>query len=478
MLNERNRRTLGVLLVLGLLVGLPIAAGAEEKGLQALEDIQSSFRSVAKKVLPSVVEVNVVDVVRRSAPRFRSPFEFFFGPRDRDDSEQREREYRREGLGSGVIVRKTGSKVYVLTNNHVVGSADEISVRLYDERAFEAELIGRDEKKDLALVMFESAGSVPVAELGDSDQVQVGDWALAVGNPYGFESTVTAGIVSAIGRQSVHGSRLGRGFTDYIQTDAAINQGNSGGALVNIRSQVIGINTWIASPSGGSIGLGFAIPINNAKSAIDDFITKGKVEYGWLGITVGGLSEEAAEQLDLVGRDGALVYGVFQGSPAEKAGVLPGDYITRIAGEQVEDPNYLLSIVANLDPGDAARFDLIRDGRPMSVRVRIEARDEEEEIAKRSGKLWPGLSVVPMTDQVREQLDLPANAGKVIVGVVRKGSPADVAGFRTGDLIRKVNGKDVEDVADFYRLLNDSSKRERMFHVYRGGNEILLGLVR
>jgi serine protease Do len=464
-------------LIIGLLSLLSVAAfGQSQQGLQTLETIQSTLRAVAQKVQPTVVEVNVVDVIKRPVQRFDSPFEFFFGPRG-SSAEVKDREFRRQGLGSGVVVRKTGAKVYVLTNNHVVGSADEISVKLTDGRQFEATLVGRDEKKDLALVMFETRESVPVAELGDSDRVQVGDWALAIGNPFGFESTVTLGIVSAVGRPSIPGRRVG-GFTDYIQTDAAINQGNSGGALVDMRGRVVGINTWIASPSGGSVGLGFAIPVNNAKKAIDDFITKGKVEYGWLGITVGELQPQLAEDMKLQGKSGAFVFGVFKDSPAAKAKVMPGDLVTRVGDERISDSRQFLNLVGNLVPGDLIRFDIIRQGRFLRLQVRIEARLEEKELAKLGRSIWPGMSVVKITDRIRQQLDLPKSAGNVIIGVVRKGSPSDVAGFRTGDIIKKLNGKDLRSVADFYRILNDVSTKQLVFNIYRKGSEVLIGLVR
>jgi Do/DeqQ family serine protease len=477
------RKTVCLVVVLALMGGFVAQVTAQstrqaQQGIQALQNIQAAFRAVAQKVQPTVVEVNVVDVVKRPVLRFESPFDFFFGPRgERDSKDRQEREYRRPGLGSGVIVRKTGNKVYVLTNNHVVSSADEIGIKLTDEREFDATLVGRDEKKDLAMVVFETTQSVPVADLGDSDTVEVGDWALAIGNPFGFESTVTVGVISAVGRRSLSGSGVG-GFTDYRQTDAAINQGNSGGALVNIEGQVVGINTWIASPSGGSVGLGFAIPINNAKKAIDDFISKGKVEYGWLGITVGNLSQQVAEDLKVKGTQGALVYGVFKDSPAAKAGVLPGDYITEIDGNEVQDSSHLLSIVGDLPPGKLVQFDLIRDGGRKQLNVKIEARAEEREIDKQSNRLWPGISVVKITERLREQLDLPKSAGEVIVGVVRKGSPSDIAGFRSGDIIKKINGRDVRSVVEFYRLLNDLSKQELMFTVHREGNDIIIGLVR
>lgn len=471
--------SIGMILIVGIgAIAAAQSANQVQQGIQALQNIQAAFRSVAQKVQPTVVEINVVDVVKRPVFRFESPFDFFFGQRgERDPKVKEEREYRRPGLGSGVIVRKTGSRLYVLTNNHVVSSADEITVKLIDGRVFEASLVGRDEKKDLALVVFETPQSVPVAVLGDSDSAEVGDWALAIGNPFGFESTVTVGVISAVGRRSIPGMRIG-GFTDYMQTDAAINQGNSGGALVNIKGQVIGINTWIASPSGGSVGLGFAIPINNAKKAIDDLISKGKVEYGWLGITVGNMPSEVAEDLKVKGKSGALVYGVFKESPAAKAGVLPGDYVTQIGGEDIRDSSHLLRIVGNLAPGKSIRFDLIRDSKQKQLNVNIEARAEETEIAKQRKKIWPGISVVKATDRLRKQLNLSRSAGEVIVGVVRRGSPSDIAGIRSGDIVKKINGSDVRDVAEFYKFLNETSKRQIMFTIFRKGNEILIGLVR
>ena len=227
---------------------------------------QQQFRTVASQTLPVVVEVNVVNRVTQRVGD--SPLDFFFGnPR----GGQQEREFEQPGMGSGVIVARDGTAVYVLTNHHVAGEADEIELVLSDGRSFEAEIVGSDALMDLALVTFETREEVPIAPLGDSSALMAGDWVFAVGNPLGFESTVTSGIISAVGRRPAVGSQIS-GLTDYIQTDAAINQGNSGGALVNLAGEVVGVNTWIASQSGGSIGLGFAIPINNAKRAIDEFI--------------------------------------------------------------------------------------------------------------------------------------------------------------------------------------------------------------
>jgi Do/DeqQ family serine protease len=446
-----------------------------DEGLETLGNIQNAFRAVAAKVLPSVVEIEVVDVVTQRSPR-SNPFFFFFGPREQQErSEPEEREFRREGLGSGVIVRHDGNKVYVLTNDHVVGEAEEIRVNLNDGRGYSAELVGRDSRRDLALIVFESREAIPVAELGDSDMVQVGDWALAVGNPLGFESTVTAGIISAKGRRPIAGSQ--GGFNEYIQTDAAINQGNSGGALVNIGGEVIGINTWIASRTGGNIGLGFAIPINAAARVIDEFITKGKVEYGWLGINVGPVSDAMEADLDLAGRSGAFVYSVYRDSPADRGGVLPGDYVTVIDGEPIDDTQELLRIVGNLAPGHRAAFRVVRYGRTENLTIRIAVRDEDSAIETRASKLFPGLSVTPITSEIREQLDLSRGMGDLVVVNVSEGSPAGVAGFRPGDIVKSINGDDVRNLEGFYRTINEKKRGELVFNLYREGTRIVLGLV-
>ena len=472
---------LPMMLLIGIVLIGPLSAQSTSSpgdGVQALQNIQNAFRAVARKVIPAVVEVNVVDIVKQQVQRFDSPFDFFFGPQQGDKSKQpEEREFRRPGLGSGVVVRRNGEKVYVLTNNHVVGDAEEISVGLSDGRSYDARLVGKDEKKDLALIVFETKENIPIAELGNSDELQVGDWALAIGNPLGFESTLTSGIISAIGRRSVPGSSMSN-YTDYIQTDAAINQGNSGGALVNIRSQVIGINTWIASPSGGNIGLGFAIPINNAKKAIEDFITKGKVEYGWLGITVGNIPDGVAEDLGVKGKNGAFVYGVFKDSPADTGNIVAGDFVTKIGSEEIRDSNHLLRIIGDIPPGERTRFELLREGRQYVVQVRLAARADEAELAKQRNTIYPGMSVVKFTENIRKQLNLPRSVGEVIIGVVDRESPAAIAGFRTGDIVKKINGKDVQSIADFYRIINDKSSTQMMFTIYRQGSDILLGLVR
>ncbi len=445
-----------------------------------LEEIQYSFRQVAQSVLPVVVEINVVEVVSQTAPRFRSPWDFFFGPSPGDDNSE-EREFRRGGLGSGVLVRRQGDRIYVLTNNHVVGEADEISVRLHDEREFKARLVGTDPRRDLALVVFDSREDIPIARLGDSDTLQVGDLVLAVGNPFGFESTVTSGIISALGRKAETGSTIAS-FTDYIQTDAAINPGNSGGALVNLKGDVIGLNTWIASRTGSYMGLGFAVPINNAKKAIDDFITKGRVEYGWLGVQIGNLDlqiyPEAKEKLGLKDLSGAFVFNIFKGAPADKAGIIPGDYIIEVNNEAVRDADHLTHIVGNLPPGDESQFEIIRSRSRMTIKIKISIRKEEKEITSQSKNLWPGMYVGELTDDLIKQLKLPEKISGILIQYVIDGTPAAIAGFRQGDVIKKINDTEAKNVADFYRAINSSKTKEVMMRLFREESEIILELIR
>ncbi|HUX13635.1 MAG TPA: trypsin-like peptidase domain-containing protein, partial [Spirochaetia bacterium] len=344
--------------------------------------LPSSFRQIAAKVLPVVVEVEVVDIVKQQPTV--SPFQFFFG-NPQQQAPQTQKQY---GLGSGVIVRKDGNTVYVLTNNHVAGKASKITVKLYDGRQFNATLVGADENKDLALIKFNTTENVPVAQLGNSSSLRPGDWVLAVGNPLGFQSTVTAGIVSAVGREPAGGSNIAT-LTDYIQTDAAINRGNSGGALVNTDGQVVGINTWIASPSGGSIGIGFAIPINNARQAISDFISKGHIVYGWFGINISQATPDVQKALNTGDATGGFVNDVFQGSPAAKAGIEPGDFITKVNGTDIQDASHLLYAVSNLSPNQRATVEIIRQGKTKDLTVDVGVRQQNQTISQESKKLWP-----------------------------------------------------------------------------------------
>jgi serine protease Do len=445
---------------------------------ESLEQVQYSFRGVAQAVLPVIVEINTIEVVTQRVPRFQSPWDFFFG--NPENRQPQDREFRQPGLGSGVIVRKDGNRVYVLTNNHVAGEAAEISISLHDEREFKGKLVGADPRRDLAVVVFETREEVPVAKLGDSDSLQVGDLVLAVGNPFGFESTVTMGIISALGRRAAAGATVAN-LTDYIQTDAAINPGNSGGALVNLRGEVIGINTWIASQTGSNTGLGFAVPINNAKKTVSDLLSKGKVEYGWLGVQINDLDSRlypgVKEDFKIADKTGAFVFNVFKGSPAHKAGLLPGDYVTSIAGQSVRNADNLTQIVGNLPAGKDYELKLVRAGVPMALTIHLAARQEEKEIAAQSKNLWPGLYVGVITDDIRKQVKLPDSIKGPIVAAVVEGSPAAIAGIKQGDVILKVNDRETKSIFDFYKALNDAPK-EAMLRLYREENEVVIGLVK
>jgi Do/DeqQ family serine protease len=446
------------------------AALTEDSASMVARSFQEQFRKVSAATLPVVVEINVVNRVSRQVQP--NPFEFFFGtPRQ---SQPQEREYAMRGMGSGVIVGRDGDTVYVLTNNHVAGQADEIEIGLYDGRSYQAELVGGDELIDLAMLSFETDEEVPIATLGDSEQLQPGDWVFAVGNPLGFESTITAGIVSATARAAGQQSGMS-GVTDYIQTDAAINRGNSGGALVNLEGEVVGINTWIASNSGGSIGIGFAIPVNNARKAIEDFIQTGEVSYSWLGVQVSTLTSDYAEELGLDTTDGAFVTAVYNDSPAERSGILPGDTIITVNGRDVRNSNDLVRTVATLTPGENAPFEVIRDGRQRTITVRTGRRDAE---AASSTAVWPGMSVAPITDEIREQLELDRRTSGVIISAVQQDSQAQQSGIRRGDIVTSINGRNVSSVREFYRFLGQVDEEEIQFRILRNGQRLILGFVR
>jgi len=449
-----------------------------DASVSVIEALQNSFRSISNTMLPAVVEVDVTETKTYTDPfgGFSNPFEYFFGsPRSSDeDSKKNQREYESKGLGSGVIVRKTGNTYYVLTNNHVAGSASTISIKLNDEREFEGKLVGADSRIDVALVSFESKdSSIPVATLGDSDKVQPGDICLAFGAPLGYSQSVTQGIVSAVGRNESHMSSI----SDYIQTDAAINQGNSGGPLVNIYGEVIGINTWIASSSGGSVGLGFAIPINNLKSAIDSFIKKGKVVYGWVGISLVDVTNEYKEELGVKDMDGAFAAEVFSNSPAFKSGIKPGDYIIELNGKKVKSTNQLVRDIGTLEAGANARFTVIRGGKKIpDIVVKTEERANEADI--NNSKMWPGFIASPLTDKAREQLKIDDKKVKgVIVTNVEEKSPAASLRIQNGDIITAVNGKKITNLAEFYEELASAQKSVN-FDIYSNGGTITTGTYR
>ena len=444
-----------------------------QSALSIVEALQTTFRSVSDTMLPSVVEVDITQTKTYTNPlgNMTNPFEWFFGNGNSGDgSSGNTREYQTSGLGSGVIVRKTGNTYYVLTNNHVAGDATKISVKLNDERTFEAKLVGTDDRIDIALISFETKDTIPVAKLGDSDQVKSGDICLAFGAPLGYSQSVTQGIVSATGRSESSMSSI----SDYIQTDAAINQGNSGGPLVNIYGEVIGINTWIASSSGGSVGLGFAIPINNVKSAIDAFIKDGKITYGWLGVSLLEINDEYKEALGVGKQSGAFAAEVFVDSPAYKAGIKPGDYIVALNGKTVKNVNQLVRDVGYLEAGTTATFKILRGGsKTYELKVKIEARAKG--VDSQNNKLWPGFIATPLTDEMREQLKIDnKKVTGVVVASVESKSPAASLRLQEGDIITAVNGKAVKNIAEFYQELANATKSIN-FDIYSNGGTVTTG---
>jgi len=445
-----------------------------QDAMAVLQSMQTALRGISDSVLPSVVEVKTVSVQHRQDRGFQGiPWDFFFGPRRGPDNQpqeqERDREFRSRGMGSGIIIRHTGDVYYVLTNSHVVDGANEVVIGTRAGKEYNAELVGQDSRRDLAVVRFRSPEDFPLAALGNSDDVRVGDWAIAMGNPLGeqFSFSVTMGIVSAVGRTGGPGGNI----NDFIQTDASINQGNSGGPLVNIHGEVIGINTWIASNvGGGSVGLGFAIPINNAKRTIDEIIRTGSVSDGWLGVSLHDPSRDTLAALGLSDKRGAMASQVFLGSPADSGGIRAGDFITHVNGTEVRGSNQLTQIVGNTKPGETLRITVMRDRSSLDLNVRIEVRTTEGSADSR--KLWPGLIVLPLTAELRSSLNLPNDAKGLHVADVTAETPAAIVGIRRGDRITAVNDVPVTDLASFYKALRENTSRELWFSFIRGENNL------
>ena len=439
--------------------------------VERLEDgTVASYASIVDRIAPAVVTVRSQGVVRTSAQQLPDHplFREFFG----DPSQRRVPERRSGGMGSGVIVRPDG---YILTNNHVVANADTVSVELTDGRTFKAKVVGTDAASDLAVLKVDGS-NLQTLSLGNSDAVRVGDVVLAVGNPLGVGQTVTMGIVSAKGRATGAGEGS---YEDFIQTDAPINHGNSGGALVSTRGELIGINSQILSPSGGNIGIGFSIPANMARNVMTQLIDHGEVRRGRLGVTIQGITPELARTLNLPGVNGALVSDVESGSPAAAAGVKRGDVITALNGSPVRNSNELRNEIAELLPGSQARLTVVRNGteHQMTATLGQLASTSERRLegsASESGRF--GLSVEPLTAETARELGVRATRGVVIAGV-EPGSRAADAGLRAGDVIEQVDRKDVTSVEALRDALRTGT-RPALLLVHRGGSTIFVTLER
>lgn len=437
-----------------------------DDSLSIMQALQTSFRSISNSVLPAVVEV---DVTTKTKVQSYNPFKGFpfFGFSDDDENE---REYESSALGSGVIVRHTGDTVYVLTNNHVTENSSKITIKLNDEREFEGKLVGKDDRIDIALVSFKSGDqNIAVATLGDSDEVHQGDIVLALGSPLGYFASVTQGIVSATGRD---GNGIGS-ISDFIQTDAAINQGNSGGPLVNIYGEVIGINTWIASSSGGSQGLGFSIPINNIKTTIDQFIKDGKVSYGWLGVSLMDVTQNFKDELGVGKTNGALAAEIFIGSPAMKAGLQAGDFIVAVNGKSMKDSNQLVREVGNIQAGKEAIITVMRGSNKIDLTVKMDQRNDE--IASDNGKLWPGFIPSPLTDEIRKSLKIDSKTKGVVVTNLQEKTPAAALRLQKNDIITAINDVKITNIQEFYEAINTTGKNEIWFDTYSDGHTVITG---
>jgi len=436
-----------------------------DEALFQLQNTGKAFTAVSKEILPTVVSISSEKIVKRSASEspFGPLFKDFFG---REFNYSRPQTQKLRGLGSGVIVSKDG---YILTNNHVIEDADDITVTLYDKRSFDAKIIGRDPLTEIAVIKIEG-DDLPVARLGDSDAMEVGEWVLAVGNPLELNSTVTAGIVSATGRNiniisSREGSEAGGSYAieSFIQTDAAINPGNSGGALVNLKSQVIGINTAIATRTGGYQGYGFAVPINLARKIMNDLIKQGYVTRAYLGIGMRNVDEAVAKRFKLDRPAGVYIDQVVDGSPAQKAGLQPLDVILALDGKDVNQGNEIQSAIALKNPGDSVTLTVFRDGREKKVKVTLGQKETgKTQEKKESSPDMPdlGLSVRTLDDDIRSQIDYYHDEEGVVVTGVDPYSAAFDAGIVRGDLIVRIEDKDIKSVNDYKRAVRSLKKQD------------------
>jgi serine protease Do len=494
---KRDKRSLlvAVMLIFGFFVGLVVASHLEmvpasmgqdkiktqppsltaAQGRALLQQFSAAFEEAAARVNPSVVPIFSEQLVENRSPfgmrndQFREFFgdDFFrrfFGDPQRGGEERQ----KIRGLGSGVIVSRDG---YILTNNHVIREADKMTVMVSENKKYTAKVIGADPQTDLAVIKID-ASDLPAATLGNSDDVRIGQWVIAVGNPFELLHTVTAGIISAKGRSSVGLAQ----YEDFIQTDASINPGNSGGALADLDGNVVGINTAISSPSGGNVGIGFAIPINMAKKIMDELVAKGKVTRGYLALYPQDVDENLVKALKLKSTEGALVGDVTADGPADKAGIKRGDIITGFNGKKVQNSNQLRAIVAEAEPGSTAKVALLRDGREMTLPVVLGERpkefdanrsgEEDEPEAQTGEKL--GLSLQALTPELARQLGYRNEEG-VVIGGVAAGSTADDAGLRRGDLIKEVNRAEVTSVQQFTRAIGRLQSGDSVVLLIRRG---------
>ena len=455
------------------------AAQAQENEKDALKIAQALSRAyayVAKRVKPAVVSVSVEKTVM-SQPDEMSPFESPFGDdfnrffrRNVPNVPQQPQAQKQKGLGSGFIVTPDG---YILTNNHVVGGAEKIRVKMMDGREFNAKRIGADKDTDVAVIKID-AKDLPTVPLGNSEQIEVGDQILAIGNPMGLAETVTQGIVSAKGR-SMLGILGNLGIEDFIQTDAAINLGNSGGPLVDLKGEAVGMNTAIFSRTGGNMGIGFAIPINLVKDVMDQLIKTGAVAHGWLGVAIQEMTADLAKKFGMEDANGVLISNVMPNSPAEKADLKGGDVVLEVNGKKVQDVGALRNSIALMKPDSEVKLGILRDGKRQEVKVKIAKRPSEEEMAQTAPPAAAanalekyGLTVQNVTPEIAQSLGLKEISG-VLVSNVTPGSPAADVGIGHGMLILEANKKRVKNVQELNAAIASTAQKEGLLLLVTDG---------
>ena len=469
------------LVAVGLILGVvitastdfaPVSIAQEESSSEAssgtvggsyaqLSARRSPFSAVAEEVLPAVVSVDTKRTVRRSADPFNDMFRDLFGDRGRRSGEEKQyKEYEVPGSASGFIFDEAG---YIMTNNHVVMGANEIEVTLTDGREFVATVVGQDPNTDIAVIKIKGH-DLPSLRLGDSDDLRVGDWAIAVGNPLELEGTVTVGVISAKGRADLNirgGAPL---YQDFIQTDASINFGNSGGPLVNIEGEVIGVNSAVNAQADG---IGFAIPINLARDVANALISDGKVVRGFLGVRPQEITRELAEASDLGDTEGVIISSVEADTPAEKAGIELGDVITHFDGASITSVTQFRRVVAGVTPGEKVEVRIVRDGKAKVLTAVLEERSDTfvaEEPEEEDETRWFGLDVVEFDDPMLDDIDIVADEGVFVIDV-ESGSPAEDAGIAPGDVILRVGDRPVEDLDDYRDIMRALESREKAIAV-------------
>jgi serine protease Do len=472
---KRLKKIVIALLMAGALVGLGYGVSTAVRHSEAAPlsttssavetpMIPVNFSDVAEKVRAGVVNVQVTKTVKNLdfGPRDffggQNPFGDFFGPFSQGNPP---RGFQQQGVGSGFVISRDG---YILTNNHVVDGADQIKVKLADGKEFNGKVIGRDPKTDLAVIKIEGAADLQALPLGNSDDLKVGSWVVAVGSPFGLEQTVTAGIVSAKGRV------IGSGpYDNFIQTDASINPGNSGGPLVNLKGEVVGINTAIIA---SGQGIGFAIPVNMAKEIVPQLEEKGHVTRGWLGVGIQEVTPALAKSFDLKEKKGALVSQVYKDSPAEKAGIEQGDIIVQYDGKVVADSKDLPRMVASTPVGKSVTVKLLRNGKPVERDVKVGEMEEKQEMAKAPAQKSLGITVQNITPEIARGLGLKKDTG-VVITRVEPGSPASEAGLESGDVVLEVNRAPVKDAGDFVKKVEKARDQNNvLLFIQRGQNNL------